>query len=103
MHLTGKATIKLLALELYILNIPLHSGNHTVVALKTSEDYDVLAKGFAKRLGEINALIARGTINVGDVEMSLECFLVADYKVLQSFLVRELSNNPYAFIQTLHT
>lgn len=59
----------------------LHVGNHTFAVLRGAENYTVMKEGLCPVIEEINSLIERKVVEVGEEIIELKFYLGGDYKV----------------------
>ena len=56
-------------------------GNHAVAAIKVLEEYEALRIALGNIRMQVNDLITKGFLEVGDRTVKVEFFLGGDYKV----------------------
>lgn len=56
-------------------------GNHAVTAIKVPEEYEALWIALGNVRTQVNDLITKGFLEVGDRTVKVEFFLGGDYKV----------------------
>jgi len=56
-------------------------GNHAVAAIKVPEEYEALRIALGNIRKEVNDLITKGVLEVGDRTVKVEFFLGGDYNV----------------------
>ena len=56
-------------------------GNHTFAAIRGKESYELLSTALSDLIRDINGVIKKGQIKVGDTTYQLNFLLGGDYKV----------------------
>ena len=56
-------------------------GNHAVAAIKVPQEYEALRIAPGNVRTQVNDLISKGSLEVGDRTMKVEFFVGGDYKV----------------------
>lgn len=59
----------------------MHIGNHTFAALRGKESYELISSAFHDLIQEINDVIDKGEIHIGEAKYQLQFLLGGDYKV----------------------
>ena len=57
-------------------------GNHTFAAIRGKESYELLSIAFSNLIQDINSVINKGQMKIGDTNYQLKFLLGGDYKVL---------------------
>ena len=57
-------------------------GNHTFAAICGKESYELLSIAFSNLIQDINSVIKKGQMKIGDTNYQLKFLLGGDYKVL---------------------
>lgn len=73
-------------------------GNRTVAVVNGSEDYLTLKECFGEVFTEINGLINRGTMDIGNTQVKTEYFLGGDYKFILMILGLKGATSNYACV-----
>ena len=59
-------------------------GNHTFAAIRGKESYELLFTAFGDLIRDINNVIKKGQIKIGDNNYQLKFLLGGDYKVIKA-------------------